>query len=558
MQESLSSEPHNSEVSSYYGYKAGNNSSAADTLFTAIYYINKWHLVDPGEQEVLQQCFADMGALSEDSNGPLDSSMWKKYVYGIVAGADGVYTEGDAMDVHRIIGNHLRKSSLFTFSFQLPCFSDDTTYGKPLLHCDFRLGQFTSVDSIETKLSEYKERQIEEYSCERCGRYCGRKFSFFTFDQELVKPVNTNYPKVLVLNVSSDEERIEAADRVADKVIKLDNEEYRLAAAIYFNPDKHHYNAILYDDKFKTFVYDGSKNSGRLHESSDNDEARFQMNEYRLDTCLYIRSTVLIEGKKDNCSTVEKASDEASVLDDSTVNNQLLRDDPLYASLNSRGIVEEKDPMIIDPADYWSYISDNSIDDASYLVLRDCNVKPLSTLSVSEVGQLMESLHFEEYKESFLKNRIDGRCLMKCDSTEKVANMGMSIIVKASIFLDMITKIKSTRGIPEQCLVGYGRLTKVSSNVVSSLLTTTDDKSNISVDDKSVIPSDGKSAIPSGDKSPIIIADSLNTPMKTATTDVKSPSSDQLSTPAMALSPTFVKGTILAKVLTDADSSEVN
>jgi hypothetical protein len=243
---------------------------------------------------------------------------------------------------------------------------------------------------------------------------------------------------------------------------------------------------------------------------------------------------------------VEKASDEASVLDDST------------ASLNSRGIVEEKDPMIIDPADYWSYISDNSIDDASYLVLRDCNVKPLSTLSVSEVGRLMESLHFEEYKESFLKNRIDGRCLMKCDSTEKVANMGMSIIVKASIFLDMITKIKSTRGIPEQCLVGYGRLTKVSSNVVSSLLTTTDDKSNISVDDKSVIPSDGKSAIPSGDKSPIIIADSLNTPMKTATTDVKSPSSDQLSTPAMALSPTFVKGTILAKVLTDADSSEVN
>lgn len=244
MQESLSSEPHNSEVSSYYGYKEDNNSSAADTFFTAIYYINKWHLVDPGELELLQQCFQDMGALSEDctsmTNEPLDSSMWKKYVYGIVAGADGVYTEGDAMDVHRIIGNHLRESSLFTFSFKLPliCCSDDTTYGKPLLHCDFRLGPFTSVDSIETKLSEYKERQIEEYSCERCGRYCGRKFSFFTFDQELVKAVNTNYPKVLVLNVSSDEERIEAADRVADKVIKLDNEEYRLAAAIYFNPDK--------------------------------------------------------------------------------------------------------------------------------------------------------------------------------------------------------------------------------------------------------------------------------------------------------------------------------
>lgn len=227
---------------------------------------------------------------------------------------------------------------------------------------------------------------------------------------------------------------------------------------IYLNPDKHHYNAILYDDKFKTFVYDGSKDSGRLQESSDNDEARFQMNEYRLDTCLYIRSTALIEGKKDS-STEEKTSDETSALDDSNVYNQLPRDEPLYASLDSsvetvgrtakvdgRGIVEEKEPTIIDPADYWSYISDNSIDDASYVVLRDCNVKPLSALSVSEVGRLMESLHFEEYKESFLKNRIDGRCLMKCDSTEKVANMGMSIIVKANIFLDMITKIKSTRG----------------------------------------------------------------------------------------------------------------
>jgi hypothetical protein len=443
-------------VSSYYGYKEGNNSSAADTVFTAIYYINKWHLVDREEQELLQQCFADMGALSEDrtsmTDGPLDSSMWKKYVYDVIAGDEGVYTEGDTMDVHRIIGNHLRKSSLFTFSFRLPLICcDDTTYGKPLLHCDLRLGPFTSVDSIETKLREYKERQIEEYSCDQCERKF--KFSFFTFVKEVAKPVNTNYPKVLVLDVSSHDKSLGAAERVADKVIKLDIEEYRLAAAIYLNPDKHHYNAILYDDKVKTFVYDGSKDSGRLHESSDNDEARFQMNAYRLDTCLYIRSTALIEGKKDSSSTEEKESDEASVLDDSTVYNQLPRDDLLHASSDSsvetvgrtakvdgRGIVEEKGSIIIDPADYWSYISDNSIDDdASYVVLKDCNVKPLSALSV-------RSMHFEEYKEAFLKNRIDGRCLMKCDSTEKVANMGMSIIVKANIFLDMITKIKSTRG----------------------------------------------------------------------------------------------------------------
>jgi hypothetical protein len=85
-----------------------------------------------------------------------------------------------------------------------------------------------------------------------------------------------------------------------------------------------------------------------------------------------------------------------------------------------------------------------------------------------------------------------------------------------------------------------------------------DGKSAILPDDKSTILPDDKSTILPDDKSPIIIADSLNTPMKTATTDIKSPSSDQLATPAMALSPTFVKGTILAKVLTDADSSEVN
>ena len=69
--------------------------------------------------------------------------------------------------------------------------------------------------------------------------------------------------------------------------------------------------------------------------------------------------------------------------------------------------------------------------------------KPLSELTVGEVGRLLESIEFDEYKAVFAKNKIDGKCLMKCNTVEDVVNMGISIVVKASLLLDEIRKWKA-------------------------------------------------------------------------------------------------------------------
>ena len=74
-------------------------------------------------------------------------------------------------------------------------------------------------------------------------------------------------------------------------------------------------------------------------------------------------------------------------------------------------------------------------------------VKPLSELSVHEVGIVLEALKLGKYKETLLSNEIDGKCLMKCHTVEDVKEMGIPITVKASLLLDEIRKWKTT-GVP--------------------------------------------------------------------------------------------------------------
>ena len=69
--------------------------------------------------------------------------------------------------------------------------------------------------------------------------------------------------------------------------------------------------------------------------------------------------------------------------------------------------------------------------------------KPLSELTVDEVGTLLEALKLGKYKETLINNEIDGKCLMKCNTVEDVVNMGISIVVKASLLLDEIRKWKA-------------------------------------------------------------------------------------------------------------------
>ena len=78
-------------------------------------------------------------------------------------------------------------------------------------------------------------------------------------------------------------------------------------------------------------------------------------------------------------------------------------------------------------------------------------VKPLSELSVYEVGAVLEALKLGKYMETLLNNEIDGRCLMKCNTVEDVVSMGIPITVKASLLLDEIRKWKTT-GVPIEYL----------------------------------------------------------------------------------------------------------
>ena len=69
-------------------------------------------------------------------------------------------------------------------------------------------------------------------------------------------------------------------------------------------------------------------------------------------------------------------------------------------------------------------------------------VKPLSELSVHEVGIVLEALNLGYYKEALLKNKIDGKCLMECSTVDEVKEMGISLSVKAKYFLKEIKKLQ--------------------------------------------------------------------------------------------------------------------
>ena len=85
--------------------------------------------------------------------------------------------------------------------------------------------------------------------------------------------------------------------------------------------------------------------------------------------------------------------------------------------------------------------------DTSEVMSNSKLVKPLSKLSVHEVGIVLETLKLGKYKEALLSNEIDGKCLVECNTVKDVKEMGISIVVKARVFLNevMLWKIN---GVP--------------------------------------------------------------------------------------------------------------
>jgi hypothetical protein len=72
-------------------------------------------------------------------------------------------------------------------------------------------------------------------------------------------------------------------------------------------------------------------------------------------------------------------------------------------------------------------------------------------LTVGEVGSLLESIEFDEYKAVFAENKIDGKCLIECNTSDDAMNMGIRIFVKARIFLKKVMTWKVT-GVPLEYL----------------------------------------------------------------------------------------------------------
>ncbi len=85
--------------------------------------------------------------------------------------------------------------------------------------------------------------------------------------------------------------------------------------------------------------------------------------------------------------------------------------------------------------------------DTSEVMLNGKIVKPLLELSVHEVGIVLEALKLGKYKEALLSDEIDGKCLMECNTVEDVVNMGISLVVKARVFLNEVM-IWKMNGVP--------------------------------------------------------------------------------------------------------------
>ena len=69
-------------------------------------------------------------------------------------------------------------------------------------------------------------------------------------------------------------------------------------------------------------------------------------------------------------------------------------------------------------------------------------VKPLSELSVDEVGIVLEAFDLDEFREILRNKKINGKYLIECSTVDEVIEMGISLSVKAKYFLKEIKKLQ--------------------------------------------------------------------------------------------------------------------
>lgn len=81
----------------------------------------------------------------------------------------------------------------------------------------------------------------------------------------------------------------------------------------------------------------------------------------------------------------------------------------------------------------------------------DVNKKPLDSLTVDEVGNLMDALKMSAFKSALRNHAVDGATLLSCSSVEEIKELGISLTAKAKVFFQNISGFK-TSGVPLQLL----------------------------------------------------------------------------------------------------------
>ena len=75
------------------------------------------------------------------------------------------------------------------------------------------------------------------------------------------------------------------------------------------------------------------------------------------------------------------------------------------------------------------------------------NTRPLSDLSVVDVGSLLDRLDISEFKAILVRNKIDGKSLVRCLTVDEVKEMGIPITVKAKLLFEKIREFQ-VNGVP--------------------------------------------------------------------------------------------------------------
>ena len=88
-----------------------------------------------------------------------------------------------------------------------------------------------------------------------------------------------------------------------------------------------------------------------------------------------------------------------------------------------------------------------SAGDTSEVMSNGKLVKPLSELSVHQVGIVLEALKLGKYKEALISNEIDGKSLVRCSTVDEVKEMGIPITVKAKLLFEKIREFQ-VNGVP--------------------------------------------------------------------------------------------------------------